>query len=155
VVFFTILRPNELTNLSKQSIKHEKEGALLCTKVKTVNDQLVNVFIPKVEDIRICPWSHLNKLMEYNEINFTDNLDYIWLQPKGGSHLTTHHIWKILLNDLTKAGILSHFTAYSYKHAAISYLVRFGIPQQQIEQACRFKFHKQSSMISAYYTVSD
>jgi hypothetical protein len=34
-------------------------------------------------------------------------------------------------------------------------LVRFGIPQQQIEQACRFKFHKDRSMISAYYAVSD
>jgi site-specific recombinase XerD len=102
-----------------------------------------------VEDTRICPWSHLNKLMEYNEITFTDNSEYIWRQPKGGSHLTTYHIRKVLMNNLTRAGIPPHFTAYSYKHAAISYLVRFGIPQQQIEQACRFKFHKQASMISA------
>jgi hypothetical protein len=78
VAFFTILRPNELGNLNKQSIKHYDDGALLCTKVKTVNDHLVNVFIPKVEDTRICPWSHLNKLMEYNEITFTDNFNYIW-----------------------------------------------------------------------------
>jgi hypothetical protein len=77
VAFFTILKPNELTNLNKQNIRQEKDGALLCTKIKTVNDQLVNVFIPKVEDNRICPWSHFNKLMEYNHITFTDNLNYI------------------------------------------------------------------------------
>jgi hypothetical protein len=55
---------------------------------------------------------------------------------------------------LTKAGIPSHFTAYSYKHAAISYLVKFNIPQQQIKQACRFKFYKQDSKIFAYYAIS-
>jgi hypothetical protein len=62
--------------------------------------------------------------------------------------LTTYHIRKILINNSTKAGIPSHFTAYSYKHAAISYLVRFNIPQQQIEQACRFKFHKHEYAVS-------
>jgi hypothetical protein len=34
-------------------------------------------------------------------------------------------------------------------------LAKYNIPQQQIEQACRFKFHKNSSMISACYAVSD
>jgi hypothetical protein len=155
IAFFTILRPNELANLNEQSIIQQNDGALLWTRIKTVNNQLVNIFIPKVEDTRICPWSHLNKLMEYNDIAFTDNLNYIWRQLKGGSHLTTYHIRKILINNSTKAGIPSHFTAYSYKYTAILYLVRFNIPQQQIEQACRFKFHKDKSMISAYYAVSD
>jgi hypothetical protein len=91
-------------------------------KIKTINDQLVNVFIPKVEDVRICPQSDLNKLMEYNSITFSDNSDYIWR-----SYLTTYHIRKILLNNLTKAGIPPHFTAYFYKHASFSNLVRFGI----------------------------
>jgi site-specific recombinase XerD len=72
--------------------------------------------------------------MEYNEINFTEDSDYIWRQPKGGSHLTTYHIRKILLNNLNKAGIPPHFTAYSYKHAAISYLVRFGIPNNRLNK---------------------
>jgi hypothetical protein len=53
--------------------------------------------------------------MEYCNITFTDDSDYIWRQPKGGSHLTTYHIRKILLNNLTNADIPSHFTAYSYK----------------------------------------
>jgi hypothetical protein len=78
VVFFTILRPNELANLNKQSIKLYGDGAILCTKIKTVNDQLVNVFIPKVEDAKICLWFYLNKLMEYNDITFIDDLNYIW-----------------------------------------------------------------------------
>jgi site-specific recombinase XerD len=155
VAFFTILRSSELANLNKQSLIQHDDGALLSTKIKTVNDQLVNIFIPKVEDVRIYPWSHLNKLMEYNDINFTDNLNLIWRQPKGGSQLTTYHIRKILTDNLAKAGISFHFTSYSYKHAAISFLVRFGIPQQQIEQACRLKFHKNSSTISTYYAVSD
>jgi hypothetical protein len=98
-------------NLNKHSIINDKDGALLCTKIKTVNDQLINIFIPKVEDVKICPWSHLNKLMEYCNITFTDNSDYIWRQPKGGSHLTTYHIRKILLNNLTNADIPSHFTS--------------------------------------------
>jgi integrase len=136
VAFFTILRPNELANLNKQSVKQQKDGALLCTKIKTVNDQLANIFIPKVEDTRICPWSHLNKLMEYNDISFKDDVNSIWKQPKGGSQLTTYHIRKILTENLSKAGIPSHFTAYSYKHVAIPFLVKFGIPQQQIERAC-------------------
>jgi integrase len=155
VAFFTILRPNELANLNKRSIIQQDDGVFLCTKIKTINNQLVNVFIQKVEDKRICPWSHLNKLMEYNDITFTDNFYLLWRQPKGGSQLTTYYIRKILTDNLIKASIPSHFTAYSYKHAAISFLVRFGISQQQIEQACRFKFHKDRSMISAYYAVSD
>jgi hypothetical protein len=74
VAFFTILRPNELANLNRQSIRPYDDDTLLYTKIKTVDDQLVNVFIPKVEDTRICLWSHLNKLMEYNDITSTDNL---------------------------------------------------------------------------------
>jgi hypothetical protein len=38
VAFFTILRPNELENLNRQNIKEEPDGALLCTKIKIVND---------------------------------------------------------------------------------------------------------------------
>jgi hypothetical protein len=69
--------------------------------------------------------------MEYNDIIFADHLNFIWRQPKGGSQLTAYHIRKNLINNLIKSCIPSHFTAYSYKHAAISYLVRFNIPQQQ------------------------
>jgi hypothetical protein len=34
LAFFNILRRNELANLNKQSIKQEKDGTLLCTKIK-------------------------------------------------------------------------------------------------------------------------
>jgi hypothetical protein len=44
VALFTILRPNELANLNRQSIIEQSDGALLRTKIRTVNDQLVNVF---------------------------------------------------------------------------------------------------------------
>jgi integrase len=54
IAFFTILRSSEMVNLNRQNIKEETDGVLLCTNIKTVNDQLVNVFIPKIKDTRIC-----------------------------------------------------------------------------------------------------
>jgi hypothetical protein len=55
LTFFIILRPNELANLNIQSPILQDDGALLYTTIKTANDQLVNIFIPKVKNTRICP----------------------------------------------------------------------------------------------------
>jgi hypothetical protein len=40
VAFFTILRPNELVNLNKHSVINEKDGALLCTRLKQLMTSL-------------------------------------------------------------------------------------------------------------------
>jgi hypothetical protein len=54
-------------------VREDSEGALLSTKIKTVNDQL-HPKIGRFKDLFI-PWSHLNKLLEYNDINFTKIID--------------------------------------------------------------------------------
>jgi hypothetical protein len=130
VAFFTILSPNKLANLNRQNFREDSESALLCTKIETVSDQLINIFIQKLKNIRICLWFYLSKLLEYNGFNFSDNSELIWCQPKEDSRLTSYHVRKILTDNLSKLSIPFSFTAYSYKHTTIYFLIKYNIPQR-------------------------
>jgi hypothetical protein len=45
------------------------------------------------------------------------------------------------------------YTAYSFNHATVSYLLKNGFDDNKINKGCRYTMCKQKDMLSAHYAV--
>jgi hypothetical protein len=151
ISFFTILRPCELLDIYLDGMQVTSEGCVVLTSIKTCKTKLTRIFIPKVKDPRICPFLHLMRLIQLNKELFgtsspslspsftpTSELlpssSLVWIDSYRGTPLTNYTLRKGLRLIMSKAGIQDMFTAYSYKHAAISYLVKNGVTEAAINE---------------------
>jgi hypothetical protein len=155
VAFFTILRPVELLNIELVPDQIFTEGCVVLATIKTSQTKFTRIFIPRIKDYRICPFFHLMRLLYLNKTLFNSPSKEIWVNSSNGKVLSSFILRKNLQIIMKKAGIQDTFTAYSYKHAAISFPVKSGVSESEIDQACRFKFNKINLVISQYYAVSE
>jgi hypothetical protein len=155
VAFFSILRPGEMLTMRIDGMIRQEDGLIVHVEVKTLKNQLTRVFIPKLADQRICPCYHVELILKINE-TLQERNPYLWRRQFGGARLSPYFFKKFMEETLRRADIDTEtFTAYSYKHAVIKYLISQGVPEKDINEACRFKWKKNQSMISKYYAVTE
>jgi hypothetical protein len=87
------------------------------------------VFIPEMEDKRICPWQAICKLREYNKIIYDKNVimssytsiepPFLFMDSDTCGLLTLRFLIILIKKELDKMGIdTKKFTVYSIKHSA-------------------------------------
>jgi hypothetical protein len=75
ILFYELLRPSEIYKIEVRdgSLIKEKEGFVLRVKTKSSLNAYSFIFIPLIEDKRICVWEALFSLREYNKEIFAKN----------------------------------------------------------------------------------
>jgi hypothetical protein len=171
VGFFGLTRFMELVQIriDEGCIIREKDGGYLMFKPKSSVNKDALVFVPSIPDKRICPWAVIEKLMEFNELlvkvpsfkskssNFSSTLllispHFLFLNPNSGGKLDSRFLTIKIKNKMGKMGIDSvRFTAYSTKHAVVTFLVDKGLSVDEIEKAMHYK--QKNNTITNHYAV--
>jgi integrase len=154
IAVFTFLRPVEIANLSFQGSREVTEGLYLTTLIKTEYARAAAVFIPKLSDDKISPYYWVTALRK-KVLETNPKATSLFMTQSGQFKCSTYQIRKALNNILIKLGLGNIYTAYSFKHAAMSYLVKQNVPAAQIEEACRYKFVMRQSMLAQFYAVTE
>jgi predicted transcriptional regulator len=148
--FFTLMRPNEMASIRRdKNFKKMEDGFLAYITVKSYQDMKVPVFIPKTEDVNISPYAHIEALDRLN------NNVALFSQKGDGAPLSTYAIRQSLNRTLRLIGVGDKYTAYSFKHAAMSFLVRNNTPREAINEAARYNLRKNNDIVAKYYARSE
>jgi hypothetical protein len=150
LMFFCLLRPAEMLRIIIEEVKVVSEGLFVLTSIKTMMTRRSFVFVPSLPKTPvICPCVAITELINFYKVM---NVQSIFLfSNKEGKQLPHASLSGLLKDLLARAGIDARFTAYSIKHAAISFLINRGVPLKCIEQAARYR--SVESVITKHYAV--
>jgi hypothetical protein len=157
LAFFTLLRPIEIVQLSLEGWRDQGHGYILSTVLKNAQFVYTDIFIPHIEEEAISPARWVSRLIRLNKLipTYKGKDDFLFIDWVTGKQASSYYIRQLLKSVLNQLEASSQYTAYSFKHAAISYLVERGVPEKDIEEAARYRSQQKSSMVANYYAVSE
>jgi hypothetical protein len=167
--FFSLLRPSELANLriSKDFRLSTKDGDFFTLEIKSFSGWKRKVFVPRLENKKLCPLENLEKLIivtrQYQMILQTEeelfgkkngiintNLDFAFLKDNCRDKLNCRLISISIKRELENMGIdVSKYTAYSMKHAVVSFLTKLHVPADLLDTLVHYKM-KNKTIITHY-----
>jgi integrase len=154
IAFFTLLRPNELQSLKfkpDKNFRRVENGIVTYITVKSYQNRITQLFIPNVDNnLQISPRHHVEHLLKLRKA--AD--EALFIDTKTGQQLSLYRIILALKEVLAQIGAAS-YGAYSFKHAAMTYLVKQNVPEKDINQAARYSSKGQQSVVGKYYACSE
>jgi site-specific recombinase XerD len=154
VMFFGLLRPKEIAELTFKGAQQNESGIIFGTTVKASKHAMITLFLPKVEEECICPVRAVERLKELNRQirggGYTANKS-LFIDPDTLRQLTKEIISKLIRGLLRTIGIEEKYTAYSIKHAAMSYLMANNTSVNTLEIMAHYK--KARNTVAEHYAV--
>jgi hypothetical protein len=114
-------------------------GLILRTVVKTNQEKHTLVFVPKLSDDRIDPCGAVTELVKLvRQRHGNGEGIHLFMKYLERVPLFTYNLKSMLVETL-RAAQIQRYTAYTYKHAAMKYLVEHNVSLDTINTAARYK----------------
>jgi integrase len=153
IALFTLLRPNELASLKfkpEKDFRRLEDGIVTYITVKSYQNRITQVFIHNVENFHISPRHHVEHLLKLRK----EEDEAVFINLKTGQQLSLYMTILALKDVLGQIGQAS-YGAYSFKHAAMTFLVKQKVPEKDINAAARYSSKGQPSIMGKYYACSE
>jgi site-specific recombinase XerD len=140
LMLFTLLRPSELHRLEYTSLSYDRQpgGIILQVKIKSHSGNSL-ILIPKLMEETICPYTILTELTRLNGIAKKFDNNRVFVDWDSGINISFYKIKSHLDDVLEKIGVDKFGSTYSFKHSAISYLIKRGVKISEIREAALYK----------------
>jgi hypothetical protein len=152
LMFFGLLRPNEVLNLQPKDWQIEKDGIGFLTVNKSYQTQKVYVFIPRISMKAICPCTAMELLRDSNK-KVWEECPFLFADIVKKIQLSRDNFRNRCLEQMQAAGIDTvKYSIYTTKKAAVEFLVRNKVAVEEINRAMHYK---EKNTIAHNYAIQE